>query len=117
MPPVMSVLRASPGMGTIARSSGTAEGSDDEPRRTARIVPNDPSAGCSRRCSAGELPPGGGGFDERFRVNRRLRTRVEHGGETYTVGKGDVWLLPAVLEACAFRPGSAVTLLEVALPE
>ena len=43
--------------------------------------------------------------------------RVEHGGETYTVGKGDVWLLPAVLEACAFRPGSAVTLLEVALPE
>jgi mannose-6-phosphate isomerase len=43
--------------------------------------------------------------------------RVEHGGETYTVGKGDVWLLPAVLGACAFRPGSAVTLLEVALPE
>jgi len=43
--------------------------------------------------------------------------RVEHGGETYTVGKGDVWLLPAVLGACVFRPGSAVTLLEVALPE
>jgi mannose-6-phosphate isomerase len=43
--------------------------------------------------------------------------RVEHGGATYAVGKGDVWLLPAVVGAAAFRPTSAVTLLEVALPE
>jgi len=43
--------------------------------------------------------------------------RVEHGGATYAVGKGDVLLLPAVVGASAFRPSNAVTLLEVALPE
>jgi mannose-6-phosphate isomerase len=43
--------------------------------------------------------------------------RVEHGGQTYAAGKGDVWLLPAAVGACAFRPSGAVTLLEVALPE
>jgi mannose-6-phosphate isomerase len=43
--------------------------------------------------------------------------RVEHDGATYAVSKGDVWLLPAVVGASAFRPSSAVTLLEVALPE
>ena len=43
--------------------------------------------------------------------------QVEHGGETYAAAKGDVLLLPAVVGVCAFRPGGAVTLLEVALPE
>jgi len=43
--------------------------------------------------------------------------RVEHGGETYAAAKGDVLLLPAAVGVCAFRPGGAVTLLEVALPE
>jgi mannose-6-phosphate isomerase len=43
--------------------------------------------------------------------------QVEHGGATYAVGKGDVLLLPAVVGACAFRPRSAVSLLEIALPE
>ncbi len=43
--------------------------------------------------------------------------RVEHGGEGYAVGKGDVWLLPAAVGACAFRPSGQVTLLEAALPE
>jgi mannose-6-phosphate isomerase len=43
--------------------------------------------------------------------------QVEHGGATYAVGKGDVWLLPAAVGACVFRPSNAVTLLEVALPE
>ena len=42
---------------------------------------------------------------------------VEHAGATYAVGKGDVWLLPAVVGACAFRPRRAVSLLEIALPE
>jgi mannose-6-phosphate isomerase len=42
---------------------------------------------------------------------------VEYGSTTYAVGKGDVWLLPAGVGACVFRPSSAVTLLEVALPE
>ena len=43
--------------------------------------------------------------------------QVEHGGETYAAAKGDVLLLPAAVGVCAFRPGGAVTLLEVALPE
>jgi mannose-6-phosphate isomerase len=42
--------------------------------------------------------------------------QVEHGGATYAVGKGDVFLLPAVIGACIVRPQSAVTLLEIALP-
>lgn len=42
--------------------------------------------------------------------------QVEHGDATYGIAKGDVWLLPAVVGACAFRPRSAVTLLEIALP-
>jgi mannose-6-phosphate isomerase len=43
--------------------------------------------------------------------------RVEHGGETYAAGKGDVLLLPAAIGVCAFRPSGPVTLLEVALLE
>jgi mannose-6-phosphate isomerase len=42
---------------------------------------------------------------------------VEHGGDSYAVGKGDVLLLPAVIGACDFQPSSAVNLLEIALPE
>ena len=30
--------------------------------------------------------------------------QVEHGGATYAVGKGDVFLLPAVVGPCSFRP-------------
>jgi mannose-6-phosphate isomerase len=43
--------------------------------------------------------------------------RLEHGGETYAAGKGDVWLLPASVGACVFQPSGPVTILEVALPE
>jgi mannose-6-phosphate isomerase len=43
--------------------------------------------------------------------------RLEHGGESYAAGKGDVLLLPAAVGACVFRPSGPVTLLEVALPE
>jgi mannose-6-phosphate isomerase len=43
--------------------------------------------------------------------------QLEHGGATYAVGRGDVLLLPAVVGACPFRPGSTVTLLEIALGE
>jgi mannose-6-phosphate isomerase len=42
---------------------------------------------------------------------------VEHGGTTYAVAKGDVFLLPAMIGACTFRPRSAVNLLEIALPD
>jgi mannose-6-phosphate isomerase len=41
---------------------------------------------------------------------------IEHRGAAYVVGKGDVFLLPAVVGACTFRPCGAVDLLEIALP-
>jgi mannose-6-phosphate isomerase len=41
---------------------------------------------------------------------------VEHGGATYAVGKGDVYLLPAVVGACTFQPRGRVNVLEIALP-
>ena len=43
--------------------------------------------------------------------------QLENDGVAYAVGKGDVLLLPAVVGACAFRPRSAVSLLELSLPE
>jgi mannose-6-phosphate isomerase len=43
--------------------------------------------------------------------------QVEHGGAAYAIGKGDVVLLPAVVGACTFRPSSAVSVLELAIPE
>jgi mannose-6-phosphate isomerase len=43
--------------------------------------------------------------------------QVEHGGATYQVGKGDVFLLPAVLGPCAFQPRGAVNVLEIGIPE
>lgn len=41
--------------------------------------------------------------------------KLEHRGISYAVGKGEVWLLPAVVGVCEFRPNNAVTLLEIAL--
>ncbi len=43
--------------------------------------------------------------------------QIEHGGATYAVGKGDVFLLPAVIGTCVFRPRGAVNLLEIAIPD
>jgi len=42
---------------------------------------------------------------------------VEHEGGIYAAGKGDVLLLPAVVGACAFLPHSAVSLLEIGIPD
>jgi mannose-6-phosphate isomerase len=42
---------------------------------------------------------------------------LEHGGESYAAGKGDVLLLPAKVGACVFQPSGPVTLLEAALPQ
>jgi mannose-6-phosphate isomerase len=42
---------------------------------------------------------------------------IEHEGATYAIGKGEAWLLPAIVGPCAFRPAGAVNLLEIALPE
>jgi mannose-6-phosphate isomerase len=43
--------------------------------------------------------------------------QVEHEGVIYSVGRGDVWLLPAVVGERAFLPDRPVSLLEIALPE
>jgi mannose-6-phosphate isomerase len=42
---------------------------------------------------------------------------LDGGGSAYGINKGEVWLLPAVVGACVFHPSSAVSLLEIALPE
>jgi mannose-6-phosphate isomerase len=42
---------------------------------------------------------------------------IESDGARYAVGKGDVFLLPAVIGACTFQPSSAVNLLEIVLPD
>ena len=42
--------------------------------------------------------------------------QIMHNGTPYTVGKGDVWLLPAEAGECAFQPSGEVTLLEIAIP-
>jgi mannose-6-phosphate isomerase len=42
--------------------------------------------------------------------------QVEHDGATYALGKGDVFLLPAVVGACVLRPSGAANVLEIALP-
>jgi mannose-6-phosphate isomerase len=43
--------------------------------------------------------------------------QLEHANLPYAIGKGDVWLLPAEVGACAFKPSQEVTLLEIAIPE
>jgi mannose-6-phosphate isomerase len=42
---------------------------------------------------------------------------VEHGDDAYAIGKGDVFLLPAVIGKCVFRPRGAVNLLEISIPD
>jgi mannose-6-phosphate isomerase len=42
---------------------------------------------------------------------------MEHEGADYAIGTGGVLLLPAVVGARTFQPASAVTLLEISLPE
>ena len=43
--------------------------------------------------------------------------QVEFGGVASEAGKGDVFLLPAVLGPCTFRPREAVNVLEIEIPE
>ena len=43
--------------------------------------------------------------------------QIEHADATYAVVKGNVLLLPALVGACTFQPHSAVTLLEIAIPD
>jgi mannose-6-phosphate isomerase len=43
--------------------------------------------------------------------------QIEHDGATYTVGRGDVFVLPAVIGTCVFQPRGAVNLLEIAIPD
>lgn len=43
--------------------------------------------------------------------------QIEHGGATYEIAKGDVFLLPAVLAECTFQPRGPVSVLEIEIPE
>jgi mannose-6-phosphate isomerase len=66
----------------------------------------------------GQLPftVGGAGVP-RVLVCIEGKGQVEHGGATYEVGKGDVFLLPAILGPCTFQPRGAVNVLEIEIPE
>jgi mannose-6-phosphate isomerase len=43
--------------------------------------------------------------------------QLEHEGTTYSVRKGEVFLIPAVTGECTFRPCGAVNVLEIEIPE
>jgi mannose-6-phosphate isomerase len=43
--------------------------------------------------------------------------QLNHGGATYEIGRGDVFLLPAILGACSFHPRGPVNVLEIEIPE
>jgi len=43
--------------------------------------------------------------------------KLEYNNTSYTIPKGDVWLLPAIVGSCMFCPNATVSLLEIALPE
>ncbi len=42
---------------------------------------------------------------------------VQHRGDSYAIGRGDVMLVPAIAGACGFQPSGAVNLLEIAIPD
>jgi mannose-6-phosphate isomerase len=43
--------------------------------------------------------------------------QLHHGGTTCEIGKGDVFLLPAVLGACTSQPQGSMNVLEIEIPE
>jgi mannose-6-phosphate isomerase len=43
------------------------------------------------------------------------RGQIENGGASYAASRGDVFLLPAAIGPCAFRPTGPVTMLEAAI--
>ena len=43
--------------------------------------------------------------------------QLNHSGATSEIGRGDVFLLPAVLGACTFEPQGPVNILEIEIPE
>jgi len=55
--------------------------------------------------------------EPRILVSLEGTGKLDHGGSAQSVGKGEVWLLPAQLGACWFYPQCAVTLLEIAIPK
>lgn len=66
----------------------------------------------------GELPFTIGAMDlPRVLVCLEGNGMLEHAGILYAVRKGDVFLLPAVVGVCAFRPKGSVNVLEIAIPD
>jgi mannose-6-phosphate isomerase len=43
--------------------------------------------------------------------------QLHHGGTTCEIGKGDVFLIPAVLGACTLHPQGSMNVLEIEIPE
>jgi mannose-6-phosphate isomerase len=59
----------------------------------------------------------GAGETPRVLVGLAGDGQIVHEGVTYSFGKGDVMLLPAVVGACLCRAPGGMTLLEISLPE
>jgi mannose-6-phosphate isomerase len=53
----------------------------------------------------------------RILVCLKGKGEIEHDDVVYAAGKGDVFLLPAAVGLCTFRPLSEVNLLEIKIPE
>lgn len=70
----------------------------------------------SRVCGESPFAVGGAGIPSVL-VCIEGAGQIEHGGATYKTGKGEVFLLPAVLGACTFQPRGAVSVLEIGIPE
>jgi mannose-6-phosphate isomerase len=60
--------------------------------------------------------PVGAENEPRVLVSINGSGNIEYGDISYTVGKGDVWLLSAECGACTFRPSGIASLLEIAIP-
>jgi mannose-6-phosphate isomerase len=58
----------------------------------------------------------GAAEEPRVLVGIKGSGRLMHDGTPYTVGKGDVWLLPAEAGECQFQPSGEVNVLEIAIP-
>jgi mannose-6-phosphate isomerase len=66
----------------------------------------------------GELPFAVGAADEpRVLVCIDGAGQLAQGDGTYPIRKGEVWLLPAEVGACTFRPHGEANLLEIAIPD
>jgi mannose-6-phosphate isomerase len=112
-------LQVSQAMACIDFAQGTVETliprvEQSEPVLREKLVQCD-QFGLTRMSGAIPFSVGAAGLP-RVLVCLAGNGQLEHAGESYTFGKGDVFLLPAAVGACPCQPYGTVCLLEVSLP-